>query len=127
MLPDRVTDPIAIDRAIVTMVSLANASGSARTSSAAATRADAAPPKPLKAATSWGMAVICTWMAAVAPRAAPTASPAAMVVQSAMSWSTSVMTMAASIPSAASPFPKRAVRGELSRRSPKMNSAAEPR
>ena len=50
---------MAIDRATVTAVSVEK-TPSVATTSADATRADAPPPKPLNAATSWGIAVICT-------------------------------------------------------------------
>ncbi len=110
-----------------TLVSGASSSRSASTTATAATRADAAPPKPLNAATICGIAVIWTRMANQAPRPAPTATPAPTVAQLTMSSDTSVMTTAPSIPTAAIRLPRLARRGPPNALSPTMNPTAHAR
>ena len=86
-LPEKVTAPISVLSTIVTPASVPSAGPAppARTNSAAATAADAPPPKPLKTATSCGMAVICMYRARTPPTAAPATIAANTVVQSRIS------------------------------------------
>ena len=119
-LPVNVIAPTTSDTRIETLVSAAIESRSASTTATAATSAEASPPKPLNAATIWGIEVIWTRTANQAPSPAPTASPATTVAQLTMSSDTSVMTIAPSMPSAAIRLPDRAVSGSPSCFSPTM-------
>jgi hypothetical protein len=125
--PVNVTDPIRMVRITESAVSMGRSTASVCTTSHAATRAEASPPNPLKAATICGMEVILTRSAAQAPSAAPTATPATMVPQVTMLSAINVMTTAPSIPTPASRLPERAVLGPLIRLSPTMNAAEQPR
>ena len=93
-------------------------------SSAAAITAEAAPPKPLKIATSCGIEVIATLRAENAPIAEPTMAPARMNSQDAISLPTTVAMIATNIASADIRLPFRAVAGEPSCLSPTMNKIA---
>ncbi len=80
-LPVSVTAPtsrlawVAIATSVVGRVPVATA----LRNSAAPTRSDAPPPRPLSNATICGIAVIFTVLASQSPRAVPTTSPAAMI------------------------------------------------
>ena len=73
-LPEKVTAPIKTEIPIVIRVRRSESGSVANADSA--TRADAPPPNPLKAATSWGMAVISTFLARNAPMPPPKTRPA---------------------------------------------------
>ena len=78
----------------------------------------------------WGMAVICTLWAATAPITDPTTTPtpiSTVLKASSMFATKMVATSAITMPTAAMVFPERAVSGRLSRRMPKMKSAAATR
>ena len=92
--------------------------------SAAATRADAPPPKPLKMATIWGIWVISTRIANVAPIMVPIIIPMTIILKSSNSKEATVATIAISIPTEAMAFPLRAVFGELSFFIPKIKRIA---
>jgi hypothetical protein len=75
----------------------------------------------LKAATIWGIAVICTLWAATAPITDPTTTPTEIspaLKTLSMSAMKTVATRAMTMPIAASVFPERAVSGVLRRRMP---------
>ncbi len=121
-LPERVTAPIAVDRTMV--MSVRSGRSPPVRNSAAATRAEAPPPKPLKAATSCGMAVISTRWARSPPTAPPTTRPATTTQTLTISVRSRVTTIAKSMPRAASWFPRRAVTGDWSRFRPMMKRTA---
>ena len=73
------------------------------------------------------MAVIWTRTASTAPTAAPSTRPAAIHSNLRMALSARVTTTAMSIPAAPNWLPLTAVRGRLSRFSPRMNSTAATR
>ena len=64
-LPVSVTEPTIVEAMMVTTVTEFSIGGASLSliNSAAATRAEAPPPNPLKTATIWGMAVIWTVLA----------------------------------------------------------------
>ena len=134
-LPVRVMEPMVLPNTMATnftasaMSSTGVSSRSARasSSSAPATSAEAAPPKPFSSATISGMAVICTRVAASTPMDAPIIAPAKIHSQRSTSCAASVAATATSMPSAAMPLPRRALRAEESPRSPRMNSTADAR
>ena len=76
-LPEKVTSPIRVPSMMVTATSFGMPSAVSRslTNSAAAMRADAPPPRPLKTATICGMAVILIVRARTPPTTAPTSIP----------------------------------------------------
>ena len=128
-LPEKVTAPISV---LSTMVAPAPSPSPgplppSRTNSAAATAAEAPPPNPLKTATSWGMAVISILRASTPPMTAPAMTAAATVVQSRISLSRRVTTMASSMATEARTFPDRAVAGEDSCLIPETKRIAETR
>ena len=92
--------------------------------SAIATTADAKPPEPLNSATISGMPVIGTRLAAIRPISPPTTKPAMMIGQSIPALLTSVVTTAINIPTDATIFPCRAVRGDDSILRPKTKKIA---
>ena len=128
-LPEKVTAPISVLSTMVTPsprprdVPLPPT----RTNSAAATAADAAPPKPLKTATSCGMAVIWILRARTPPTTAPAMTAAATVVQSRIRLSRRTVTMATSMASEARAFPDLAVAGDESFLIPETKRTAEIR
>ena len=85
--------------------------------------ATAPPPTPLNSATICGIAVIFTLRAAGIPTAVPTAIPTAISGQSPISSLSSVAITAIAMPTAATRFPRTAVRGPRSMCSPTMKSA----
>ena len=115
-LPDRVTAPISVPRTIVAAEAAAKSPPppATRRNSAPATAADAPPPKPLKAATSWGIAVIWIVRARTAPARAPATTDAATVGQLRISFWSTVTSTATSMARAARAFPERAVAGDES-------------
>ena len=129
MLPENVTAPMRVDRAIVTpeVASSAAPSLMVRANSAPATAAEAPPPRPLNTATSSGMAVIWILRARNAPRTAPTAMETPTVVQSRIWCSRSVATIAISMASDERALPFRAVAGEPSCLMPLTKRKAESR
>ena len=88
---------------------------------AAATKAEAPPPNPLKRATSSGMAVRGTLSAAATPTTEPMAMPTRMSSKLTICRTSNVAVTAISIPVAPSKFPRRAVRGDVSPLRPRMN------
>ena len=102
----------------------------ARSSSAQATSIDAAPPSPLKSATSSGMAVIATRLASTKPITEPRATPPARIAHR-VSRSASphrakvVATTATNMARAAMRFPERALRTRARRSMPRINSRAD--
>ena len=91
-----------------------------RANSPQATRAEAAPPKPLNTATNSGIAVICTFLASNRPIRPPTTIPPTINSNSTMSWSNKVTSTPISIPIAANWFPLRAVPGEFKSFTPRI-------
>ena len=83
-LPENVTVPIRHESTMLTPSPSGDVipRDSSLKSSAAATNAEAAPPKPLNIPTSSGISVICTILAAVPPKIVPTVMPMSIVVQS---------------------------------------------
>ena len=73
------------------------------------------------------MAVIGTRTASSAPTAAPSTRPPTIHSKLRMALSARVTTTAMSIPAAPNWFPRTAVRGRLSRFSPRMNRTAAAR
>ena len=128
-LPEKVTAPMRQEMAIVNPSPSTRAVPDdwTRTSSPAATRAEAPPPNPLKMPTSWGMSVIFTVRAATPPISEPITMPATMAVQLRTSFSTSVATMAMSMANAAKRFPARAVAGDWRRLRPTTKRTEEKR
>ena len=124
-LPVRVTEPTIVEAMMVTTVTEFSIGGAAlsRSNSAAATNAETPPPNPLKTATICGMAVICTVRDMYTPITEPTTRPMIIHSGSTMSAFTRVNTTARSMPTAESMLPERAVAGERSRISPRMNNA----
>ena len=76
-LPVKVSVPTKIETIIVPSVKVVISP--VLRNSAAATRAEAPPPNPLKIATIWGIWVISTFMANVAPMIAPIIIPIAII------------------------------------------------
>jgi len=145
-LPERVTPPIRVLRAIVlpeatsrppaptaraasatTDPAPPGSRGWARRNSAAATTADAPPPSPLKMPTSWGISVISTVRARTSPIREPRTTPTRIAVQSRTWFSTRVATIATSMALAARALPLRADAGEPIRLSPKTKRIADRR
>ena len=126
MLPVKVSEPMMIEPAMVAdaMAFVPSPRLLTCSSSAPATMAEAAPPKPLKMATICGMAVSWTSRADAKPMAVPRTMP--MIIHSGltMRWSSSVTTTAINMPSAESRLPARAVSGDRSHSRPTMNSTA---
>ena len=123
MLPVRVMDPMMMDAAtVIDTIRFTSELLFSLIISAAATIADAAPPNPLNMATICGIAVSWTCRAAIMPISAPMITPTMIHSYLSMSRSMSVTATAMNIPSADSRFPARAVSGDLSHRSPVMNS-----
>ena len=112
-LPENVTVPMRQEMAMVNPSPRARAEPDdwTRNNSAAATRAEAPPPNPLKMPTSWGMSVIFTVRAATPPMSEPNTIPATMPVQLTTWFSISVATMAMSMAKAAKRFPRAPWRG----------------
>ena len=139
MEPVRVIQPTSADSPAATIMTVNSSVPSTSTSlgvsmnlqiSESATRADAAPPNPLKRATSSGIPVISTRTAIHRPMSDPITSPEPMRTHSIPSprpICRIVVTTATSIPSAPSWFPNGAVRGCPNFLSPKINNAAERR
>ena len=128
-LPLSVAEPMKADSAIEIWSCISGTPAIAPGISAAAdaTNADAPPPNPLKAATSWGIAVIRTLTAQITPIAAPMASPIAIKSKLTICLSTSVATIASSMPVAPSKLPRTAVRGEVRPLRPRMKRTAATR
>ena len=92
--------------------------------SAVATSADAPPPNPLKIATIWGICVISTRNAKVAPIMEPIIIPIAISLKSKPPKDETVAKIAISIPIEAMAFPVLAVLGELNLLIPRMKRTA---
>ncbi len=92
-------------------------SGAIRWNSASAISAAAPPPTPLNRATICGIAVIFTLRAPTTPTTEPTTPAGTINVQLPMPSSSSVVTIAISIPAPPTQFPRRAWRGEERKRS----------
>ncbi len=136
--PVRVIHPTNAERpAATTTTCNVNPVGKARLASSiyfqdseSATKAEAAPPKPLKSATNSGIPVISTLIAMTRPMMEPMTIPAMMSSHSTPPveencMSTMVVMTATNIPNAPYWFPRGAVRGWPSFFRPKMNSAAD--
>ena len=80
-LPEKLIEPISAEKSIAPIHSGRTwpDSGASRWNSAAAIKAAAPPPTPLKSATICGMAVIFTMRAETSPITVPTAIPARMI------------------------------------------------
>ena len=122
-------EPISAEKSIAPMMSPERwpGSGAIRWYSAAAMRAAAPPPTPLKSATICGIAVIFTSRAEATPITVPIAIPTRISQYWSMSSSRNVKKIAIAIPTAAIQFPERAVGGEDRRRIPTMRSTAATR
>ena len=119
-LPVNVSVPTKIDTTIVPIVN-ADMSPVFR-NSAAATSAEALPPKPLKIATICGIWVISTFRAKVAPITDPIIIPTSIIWRSILPYDNRVASIAISMPEAAIKFPLRAVLGWLNFFIPRINN-----
>ena len=91
-----------------------------------ATKADAAPPRPLKIATIWGISVIWTLVAKIAPITAPTPTPTSIKVKSnSFPGYVKVAIIAINIPNEDNKLPLLAVLGCDNLLIPKIKATAE--
>ena len=125
--PVRVTDPIIDAKATEAIVKIAEFEPSPYISSYIDTIALAAPPKALNTATSWGIAVICTYLERVSPIIDPIIRPNIIHSMLVSVYFRTVTTIAISIAIDESLLPFLAVAGEASLFIPKMNKAADKR
>ena len=109
----KLTDPTTMVKAMA-ISSNAGADPARETASSStnATIAAAAPPTPLKSATSCGIWVICTRYAASAPITVPTATAIKIQPRWSRSLDKKTITQASTAPIAPIRLPRRAVRGE---------------
>ena len=122
--PQNEIEPTTIENRIGTKVSRGIEPPNARSwrNSAHEISATAPPPTPLYSATICGIAVICTRCEAITPTAVPIASPVTMRPQLPMPSSSSVVTTAIAMPTAAIRLPCLAVVGWVPRLTPMMKS-----